>query len=47
MARSLTILAIVIAVATARLTKSESPKEILAQVNKDSFGNSILSVLQL
>ncbi|CAK67587.1 unnamed protein product (macronuclear) [Paramecium tetraurelia] len=38
MARSLTILAI---------CYCKSPKEILAQVNKDSFGNSILSVLQL
>jgi len=47
MTRFLPVLAIVLAVATARVTKTESPKEILAQVNKDSFGNSILSVLQL
>lgn len=45
MLKSLTILAVVLAIASARGT--QGPKEILAQVNKDSFGNSILSVLQL
>lgn len=47
MPRILAILALVLAVATARVAKTASPKDVLLQVNKDSFGNSILSVLQL
>ncbi|CAK60940.1 unnamed protein product (macronuclear) [Paramecium tetraurelia] len=45
--RIVPVLTLILAVATARVAKTESPKEILAQVNKDSFGNSVLSVLQL
>lgn len=47
MARIIPVLALILAVTSARVTKSESPKEVLAQINKDSFGNSVLSVLQL
>ncbi|CAK65126.1 unnamed protein product (macronuclear) [Paramecium tetraurelia] len=47
MARIIPVLTLILAVATARVAKSESPKEVLAQINKDSFGNSVLSVLQL
>ncbi|CAD8120247.1 unnamed protein product [Paramecium sonneborni] len=47
MARLIPVLTLILAVATARVTRSESPKEVLAQINKDSFGNSVLSVLQL
>ncbi|CAK58021.1 unnamed protein product (macronuclear) [Paramecium tetraurelia] len=45
--RIVPVLTLILAVATARVTKTESPKEVLAQINKDSFGNSVLSVLQL
>lgn len=45
--RFVAALTLVLAVASARVTKTESPKEVLAQINKDSFGNSVLSVLQL
>ena len=47
MAKLFAVLAIVLAVSMAKQHKFENTKQILAEVNRDAFGNSILSLVHL
>ncbi|KAM3136200.1 Trichocyst matrix protein T4-A [Paramecium bursaria] len=47
MAKFIALIAVALVLVAAKPQKSENTKEILTQINKDSFGNSILSVIQL